>query len=129
MIMEEFKHYFLINGIRVHWNFKLLPKGFEAITLFGHVFDYRQKDDLKRYLNTHYGREMVNHERIHMLQAETFKLKYFTFYILYLYYWIVGLFKHGTEPYMAYYSIPFEKEAFHNEKDFSYSKSEWQKYI
>ena len=88
MIMEEFKHYFLINGIRVHWNFKLLPKGFEAITLFGHVFDYRQKDDLKKYLNTHYGREMINHERIHMLQAESFKLKYFTFYIVYIYYLI-----------------------------------------
>lgn len=129
MIMEEFKHYFLINGIRVHWNFKLLPKGFEAITLFGHVFDVRKKEDLRNLLNTAWGKEMVNHERIHMLQAQSFKLKYFTFYIVYIYYWIVRLFQHIKEPYMAYYSIPFEKEAYHNEKDFSYSKSEWRKYI
>lgn len=127
--MEEFKHYFLINGIRVYWNFKLLPKNFEAITLFGHVFTTYNKESLRSYLDTFWGRVMVNHERIHMLQAESFKLKYFTFYLLYLYYWIVRLFQHIKEPYFAYYTIPFEREAYHNEKDLGYSKSEWKKYI
>ena len=129
MEIEEFKNYFLINGIRVHWNFKFLPKGYETITLFGHVFDVRKKEDLREFLNTEYGRIMVNHERIHMLQAESFKFKYLTFYMLYIFYLIVGLFKHGTEPYMAYYSIPFEKEAYRNERNMSYSASEWEKYI
>ena len=71
--IKEFKNYFLIHGVKVHWNFKLLPKGFEAITLFGHVFDVQKKDDLKAYLGTYWGRVMVNHERIHIMQAESFK--------------------------------------------------------
>ena len=52
MEIWECKHYFLINGVKVHWNFKFLPKDFEAITLFGHVFDIHNKEDLKAYLET-----------------------------------------------------------------------------
>lgn len=120
MEIQEFKHYFLVNGIKIHWNFKLLPKGFEAITLFGHVFDVQSKQNLKKYLETYYGREMVNHERIHMMQAKSFKLGYFSFYIVYLAWWIKGLFYNKFNNFEAYHSIPFEKEAFHYERDFNY---------
>lgn len=40
------------NGIKCHWNFKLLPSGFLAITLFGHVFFNKPKSYVERYLNT-----------------------------------------------------------------------------
>ena len=123
------KNYFEINGIKIHWGFKLLPSGFEAITLFGHVFDVRDKQSLKYYLDTYYGQVMVNHERIHMMQAESFKLKYFTFYIIYLWYWFIGLFKYGFKNNASYYQIPFEREAFANEDDFAYNKTNWKKYV
>ena len=128
MEIQEFKHYFLVNGIKIHWNFKLLPKGFEAITLFGHVFDVQSKQNLKKYLKTYYGREMVNHERIHMMQAKSFKLGYFSFYIVYLAWWIKGLFYNKFNNFKAYHSIPFEKEAFHYERDFNYNEVNWEKF-
>ena len=126
--MEEKKHYFIVDNLKIHWGFKLLPKGFEAITLFGHVFDVRLKDGLKSFLSTKSGKIMVNHERIHTLQAKSFKLGYFTFYILYLWYWFIGLFKFGLKDNASYYHIPFEVEAYVNENNFDFAKSEWQNY-
>ena len=126
--MIEKKHYFLVEGLKVHWNFKLLPAGFEAITLFGHIYDVRSKKDLERYLRTYNGQQMVNHERIHTLQAESFKTKYFAFYVLYLWYWFVGLFKWGCKNNESYYHIPFEREAFANEDNFRYSETHWKDY-
>ena len=127
--IKEFDNYFLVNNMKVHWGFKLLPNGFEAITLFGHIYDVREKDDLQYFLNTNHGMIMVNHERIHTLQAESFKLRYFTFYVLYLWYWFIGLFKYGVKDNASYYNIPFEVEAYTNELDFTYPCSEWKKYI
>jgi len=123
------KNYFLKDGIKIHWNAWWLPDGYEAITLFGHVFDVRDKENLEEYLERYAGKVMVNHERIHMLQAKSFKLGYFTFYILYLWYWIVGLFKYGTKKYASYEMIPFEREAYNNEEVFGYNKTEWRRYI
>lgn len=127
--IEEHKHYFLVNSLKVHWNFKLLPSWFEAITLFGHIFDVRKKEELRTFLGTYAGKVMVNHERIHTLQGKSFKLRYFTFYLLYLWYWFIGLFKYGVKNNASYYHIPFEVEAYTNEQDFSYQCSEWKKYI
>ena len=126
--MEEYKHYFLVDGVKVHWNFKLLPDGFEAITLFGHVYDVQNKEHLRKFLESYSGKVMVNHERIHILQAESFKLKYFTFYIIYLAWWIKGLFKYKFVNFDAYNMIPFEREAYSNERDFNYNKVNWKKY-
>ena len=126
--MEEHKRYFVCSGLKIHWNFKLLPKDFEAITLFGHVYDIQKKDDLRKFLKSYSGKVMVNHERIHTLQAKTFKTRYLGFYVYYLWYWIIGLFKYGIKNYASYYNIPFEREAFKNEKDFSYSASKWKDY-
>lgn len=128
MYIQEKKHYFIANGVKVHWDFKLLPDGFEAITLFGHVFDVRPKEELRRFLSRYAGEVMVNHEHIHMLQAESFKLGYFTFYVLYLWYWIIGLFKYGTKNNASYRNIPFEREAYANEGVTPYETTHWKEY-
>lgn len=115
-------------GITFHSDFKLLFKGFSAITLFGHVFTRMSFKNLEKYLDTPVGRIMVNHEGIHMLQAESFKLGYIGFYIYYLFYWVKNLFKYGFT-HEAYRNIPFEKEAYANEKNPLYSQTQWEKYI
>lgn len=55
MEIQEFKHYFLVNGIKFYWDFKLLPDEFAAITLFGNVYSNYTKNDLKTYLGSFYG--------------------------------------------------------------------------
>ena len=126
--IHECKHYFILNGVKVHWNFKLLPKGFETITVFGHIFTNQNKKDLKAFLGTFWGRVIVNHSRIHKMQAESFKLKYFTFCLIYIYWWIKGLIKYKFNNFEAYYKIPFEREAYHYEKDFYYDKVTWKEF-
>ena len=123
------KNYVIVNDMPVHWGFRLLPSGFEAITLFGHIFDVREKEDLYDFLGCYGGQVMVNHEHIHMLQAKSFKCGYFTFYLLYLWYWVLGLFKYGVKNNASYYKIPFEIEAYENEENFKYNKTEWRMYI
>jgi hypothetical protein len=126
--MIEKKHYFIANGLKCHWNFWLLPKDFIAITLFGHGFFNRGKEELKKYLNTGIAKQTIRHERIHVLQAESFKAKYLTFYILYLYYWVRNLFVFGCKNHIAYRNIPFEREAFQNEHLQDYQISHWKDY-
>ena len=126
--MTEKKHYFLVGGLKVHWDFKLLPTGFNSITLFGHIYNVRSKEDLRSYLKTNSGKQTINHERIHMLQAESFKFKYLTFYILYIWYWFIGLFKHGCKNDESYNHIPFEREAYAHENDFEYNETHWKDY-
>ena len=115
----------LVDGLKVHSSFKLLPKSYLAITLFGHVFFRMNIDKLIDFLSTEAGMETINHEKIHMLQAESFKLKYFTFYILYVWYWFTNLFKQGD----AYMNIPFEKEAYANDENYFYNTTNWKSYI
>lgn len=114
-------------GIKFHPNFKLLLPQFSAITLFGHVFTKKTEIELKRYLETHRGHIMANHEFIHILQANTFKTKYLGFYLYYIYYWIKNLFVWGPNM-KAYYAIPFEQEAYQNEDNFNYCESNWKNY-
>jgi len=71
---------------------------------------------------------MVNHEHIHIMQAKSFKLKYFTFYLIYIWWWLKGLFVSKFNNFEAYYKIPFEQEAYHNEKDMYYDKVNWKKF-
>lgn len=115
-------------GIKFHWNFKLLHRSFGAITLFGHVFIRKSKEALIKWLDTFSGKKMANHERIHMIQAESFKTKYFGFYCYYLGYWVKNLFIYG--PNMdAYRNIPFEREAYANELNFEYNETHWRDYV
>ena len=114
-------------GIVFYSDFKLLFKGHSAITLFGKVFTNKTYEELDKWLNTSTGRRVARHERIHMLQAETFKTKYLGFYIYYIGYWIKNLFKYGRGK-EAYYEIPFEKEAYTNQYKENYTKSDWKSY-
>ena len=78
--------------------------------------------------------KVLNHERIHLEQAiELAKLEktntWLTYYWQYLKYWIKG------GPIMApasaaYYTIPFEMEAYGNEHNFDYkvTANSWKKY-
>ena len=114
-------------GIKFHWDFKLLHPKFGAITLFGHVFTRKTKSALTKWLNLPSGKKMANHERIHMIQAESFKTKYFGFYCYYIGYWVKNLFIYGPNM-NAYHNIPFEREAYQNENDFNYSETHWRDY-
>jgi hypothetical protein len=61
-----------------------------------------------------------NHEKIHLVQQR--ELWVVGFYILYVWYWLkaVAIGKTGRD---AYYAIPFEKEAYENEKNLKYLKT------
>ena len=116
-------------GLKHHPNFFLLFPGFKAITLFGHVFYRMDKDALEKYLETRSGKVASNHERIHVLQAKSFKLGYFSFYCRYLYQWIRNLFKYGLNGYTAYNNIAFEREAYKNQTNFNYNETHWRNYL
>lgn len=128
MELIEKKHYFIANGLKCHWDFWLLPKDFIAITLFGHIFFNRGKEELREYLNTERAQQTIRHERIHVLQADSFKAKYLTFYILYLYYWVRNLFVYGLGNHVAYRNIPFEREAVANQHLDDYTDIKWRDY-
>ena len=114
-------------GIKFHSDFKLLHPNFGAITLFGHVFTRKTKAALTKWLNLPSGKKMANHERIHMIQANSFKTKYFGFYCVYLGEWVKNLFVYGANM-DAYRNISFEREAYQNENDFDYSETHWREY-
>ena len=63
------------------------------------------------------NKQVLNHEMIHIKQQQ--ELFIIGFYILYVYYWIKGLmYYHDAQ--QAYYSIPFEMEAYINEENLEY---------
>lgn len=69
---------------------------------------------------------LINHELIHLHQALHFT-SWISYYLTYLWYWLKG--KSFTAA--SYYTIPFEMEAYGNEKDLNYvpTKDSWRKYI
>lgn len=63
----------------------------------------------------------ITHETIHLKQAQQYS-NWFTFYLRYLWEWIKG--NPITAPSIsAYYTIPFEVEAFANEKNAEYPQN------
>lgn len=115
-------------GLKHHPNFFLLAPGFRAITLFGHVFYRMNKEQLERYLERESAKVTANHERIHILQAKSFKLGYFSFYCRYLAEWIRNLFVYGFRDHIAYDNISFEREAYQNQYNFDYNETNWREY-
>ncbi|MBD5356035.1 MAG: hypothetical protein HDR88_03380 [Bacteroides sp.] len=84
-------------------------KGYAAINLFG-VFFVRKDVSIDPTL--------LNHELIHTRQMkETF---YIGFYILYLLFWFFLLLKYKFNSNVAYWHIPFEIEAYANERNMKY---------
>ena len=90
-----------------------------AITLWPFVFIRDEGDE-----------KTINHERIHLAQQK--ELFLLGFYILYVAFWFIGLFKYRSTQ-VAYYEIPFEREAYLNDDDLSYLSSRkrhaWTEYI
>ena len=115
-------------GMKHHPNFFLLALGFKAITLFGHIFYRMNRKELEKYLETGSAKVTSNHERIHMLQAKSFKLGYFSFYCRYLAEWIRNLFVYGIWRHEAYENISFEREAYKNQTKYNYNETKWREY-
>ena len=90
-----------------------------AITLFPFII-----------LSSKYDNEItIHHEKIHIEQQR--ELWLIPFYVLYVYYWALGKAKGMTND-EAYFSIPFEKEAYSKQYDNNYLKNRpkhnWKKY-
>lgn len=99
----------------------LPPKGFMAITLFGHVF-VREEYWSWQFMSDSRGlcwSRMNYHETIHIRQAAKEHNSWFIFYMKYLGYWIRNMFHCGFKNYIAYKCIPYEMEAYYQERYFT----------
>ena len=99
-------------------------KGYSAMSWCGKIITRKDRVD----------RTVINHERLHLEQAlqlakQEKSSSWLTYYWQYLKYWIKGnpLIAPASS---AYYTIPFEMEAYGNEHDFNYKVTEnsWKKY-
>lgn len=92
---------------------RIIPfKGYKAMNFFGIIF---ARKEFKNKLT----KSDLRHEEIHTYQMKD--LWYIGFYILYLYWYIKGLFTFKQHK-AAYYAIPFEGEAYYGQKLPSYLK-------
>lgn len=89
----------------------LPPKGFVAINLFGIIFVRK---------NANISEKTLRHEAIHSAQIK--ELLIIGFYVLYLWFWIVNLFRCGFKNHVAYRNICFEIEAYSNADYIDYLK-------
>ncbi len=89
-----------------------------AITIFPFIISKEQMSET-----------VLNHETIHIHQQK--ELLVIGFYLLYLFYYLVGYVKYKDKQ-MAYYMIPFEQEAYENDQNLDYLKDRrpysWRKY-
>lgn len=90
----------------------LPPKGFRGINIFGTLYVREGYEPSER---------MVNHELIHTVQMK--EMLWVFFYLWYGIEWSIKfLFKYWNR-HTAYRNISFEREAYENEKDFSFLES------
>lgn len=116
--MKNWKPFFIENSRVPVWLSKFAPIEIGAISLAGFVFSRTLMSDLTK-----------RHETIHFQQQ--LELLFVPFFILYLFYWLKGLMKHG--PQRSYLESPFEKEAYNHEHEVDYLSNRkrfaWLKYI
>ena len=113
---------------------KFLPfPGYFARTLFGKILIREtNKSSWDRQIKTGDANITLNHETIHLRQAQSTCDSWWVYYIKYIYEYIKNQpWKNGTS--FAYYMIPFEMEAYKNELNLSYlhdgkSTTGWKKY-
>lgn len=74
----------------------------------------------KKHKNTTRGLFIRNHETIHFRQQ--LELFIVFFYLFYLVFWTINLFRYNGKPITAYKNIPFEREANSHEEDLAYLK-------
>ncbi len=90
----------------------LTPKGFRGLTFYPFVFIADKDDKLNE--------TFVNHERIHIRQQ--LELLVLPFYFWYFTEYLFRLIQYRNRK-IAYYNISFEREAYANEKNLSYTKN------
>lgn len=96
----------------------LPPKGFMAITLFGHVFvreEYWSYQVSSDFHKMQIWNRMKFHETIHIRQAAKEHDSWFIFYMKYLGYWIRNMFHCRFKNTVTYNCIPYEMEAYYKE--------------
>ena len=87
---------------------RLIPFGrFVAMAIYPFIFIKKYAYDLPKDIFD----EILNHEKIHFAQQK--ELYIIIFFIMYLYWWIR----------FGYKNIPFEKEAYGNQKNLEYLKT------
>ncbi len=84
----------------------------QAITIFPFIF--------LKYSTDKKNRILINHERIHILQA--IELLILPFYIFYLLEFVIRLFQYRNFT-RAYLNISFEREAYSNEHNLDYLRT------
>lgn len=113
---------------KLHYNSDWLYRRSGIKCLFGHIFTYRTPEEFEVWLHSWAGQKRMNHERIHALQARTFKNGWVGYYWYYLKYWIKYSIELKSITKSRYY-IPMEMEAYEHESDFDYSNIDWWKYV
>tara|TARA_B100000900_G_C20555706_1_gene706721 strand:+ start:67 stop:396 length:330 start_codon:yes stop_codon:yes gene_type:complete len=90
-----------------------------AVTIYPWIFIRDEGNDVT-----------INHERIHLKQQR--ELWLVGFYLLYVVFWLIGLVRYRSAQ-IAYEQIPFEREAYQNDKDWVYllnrKSHAWRHYI
>ena len=117
-ILNALKHGYVIKNSKIpqmlSWVISI-----RAITLYPFIIFRDEPDE-----------HTVNHERIHIQQQK--ELFVLPFYILYVWYWLVNRVKYQDLGPDAYYNLPFEREAYQNDDNFSYLESRpkhaWRNY-
>jgi len=96
-----------------------------GITLFPYII-LRE-----RYETSIYKDKIINHESIHIKQQG--ELLVLFFYLLYVLFFVLNIFRYFFDFKKAYKNLPFEKEAYANENDMTYLENRkmfsWIKYF
>lgn len=110
-----------IEGIKVVFNL-LLPIGhYFAMTFFGYMFIKKKSRDLWNWkIKTGQAKIDMNHEMIHVKQAQSTGDSWLRFYLEYIFQWL------RNNPFLglkfAYRMNPFEMEAYAKQTDLYYVK-------
>ncbi len=107
-----------------------IHKGYEALTFFGHIITHSHQE--AEAFNQCFD-SLKNHEMIHLYQARSTHDSWFCFYILYLYYWLMGCRYWKRVKNAGYQLNPFEIEAYRHMNDLRYLNekqevTEWRRY-
>ncbi len=100
----------------------LPPKGYSAITFFGHILIRKEfyKDWVKEQESESF-RVLCHHEWIHLLQAASVHNSWILYYVFYIWYHLKSRpLRYGSK--IAYMINPFEMEAYLFESDMEYAK-------
>lgn len=104
--------------MKVIYNRYIPLKGYDAINLFGVLFIREE------YSDSNLGSSFFNHESIHTAQMKDFcswlPVGGTIFYLVYVWYFLLGLVEFDFRWKTAYRSIPFEVEAYSHENETTY---------